>query len=146
MKINLDPVNHFQQEFGALETFERARDFMLEYACQIRMPLPDLAAKTFEIAKRSRKGKASLEERNEVSRKTWQHISEHNAWGDYSTPEYCIMRAMLFLIQDRLGPGESERVSEVVNWFLFYVNKFEDLSKAAPVLIGQYFGHQHRDI
>jgi hypothetical protein len=37
------------------------------------------------------------------------------------------MRALTTLVRDRLGPGENERISEVVHWFLRYVNQFEDL-------------------
>ena len=139
MNINLDLVDDFQHQYGEQKTFESALDFMFEYACQIRIALPPIAARTFEISKRSRQGTATPEERNKIVADTWKFISEQKAWGD-SSPEYCIMRGMAFLMQDEPGPGE-ERISELISWFLFYVNKFEDHSDNSAALIQRYFGH-----
>jgi hypothetical protein len=140
MNINLDPIDDFQRRYGQQKTFERAIDFMHEYACQIRTALPPLAARTFETAKRNRQGTATPEECKRVWYDTGKYISEHKAWGDHATPEYCIMRGMAFLVQDRPGPAE-ERISELVSWFLAYVNEFEDHSENAAALIQQHFPH-----
>jgi len=51
-RINWDLVDQFQQRFGWERTFKRARHFMAAYICQIRRPLPPLAAQGWGIAKR----------------------------------------------------------------------------------------------
>jgi hypothetical protein len=112
---------------------------MFEYVSQVQAPFPPIAARTFEIAKKVRQGTASFEERKGILADMWKHISEHKAWGDDTTPEYCVMRALGWLVRDRLGPGENEHISEVIDWFLFYVNKFEDHSESAAGLIQQHF-------
>lgn len=141
MEISWELVDHFQRSFGEQAAFDRAREFMFAYVSQLQTPLPTIAARTMDIARKFREGSATLDERNQVQADTWRYVSEQKAWGDSTTGEYCIMRALTVLVRDRLGPGE-EHISEVIDWFLFYVDKFENHSENAPVLIRQFFSDE----
>lgn len=138
MNIDWALIDAFQQRFGEQPAFERSRDFMFAYVSQVQKPLPPIAAETMKTARAFRAGTATLKERKKVIADTWKYISDHSAWGDSTTPEYCIMRALTGLLHDRLG--ENERLSEEIGWFVFYVNRFEDHSYTAKALIERFFG------
>jgi hypothetical protein len=67
----LDIVDRLQERFGEQAIFEKARDFMFEYASQIRAPLPPIAARLWEVAKKFKEGKLIADERNAVVGETW---------------------------------------------------------------------------
>jgi len=117
MKTNLDLVDGFQQRFGEKAAFARARDFMWAYISEVRAPLPPLAAKGLEVARKVREGTATLEERTGVLAEMWDYIVKHEGSRSSPAPECCIMRAISSLIRDHLGPGENEYASELVGWF-----------------------------
>lgn len=138
MSINWDLIDQFQKRFGAQKAFERARDFMFTYVSQIQAPLPPLANRAMEVARKFQEGHASIEERNNVQKAVWDYISERKAWRDTS-PEYCIIRLMTLLVRDTGGPGESDSITEMLRVYLWMSDKFEDHSDSAASLLEQFF-------
>jgi hypothetical protein len=137
-KSDWDLIDRYQQHFGEQAAFERAQSFMFAYLSQIKTPLPPLAAMGLEVAREFRNGKATEEDRAKALADIWNHIREKKAVSDTS-PKYLITRAVTWLLRERLAPGESEHISEVVNWFLYFVNQFEDHSNSAPILAQRFF-------
>lgn len=138
MEINWEIVDQFERERGHQIAIGRALEFYFAYFSLVRTALPKMACQTFEVAKKCRQGTATSEECKAVHADTWKYIREHKAWGDAS-PEYSVMRALLFLVPHPAGRGENEPLTELINWFLYFVNKFEDHSDSAPPLIEQFF-------
>jgi hypothetical protein len=112
MRIKLDLVDEFQQQFGQQFAFEKARDFMFEYISQIRSTLPPVAATAWEIVKKSRAGIVTPQERDQTIRHMWDYVNQCEAAGKRESPESGVTRALFFLLN---GPGE-EYVSEDLHW------------------------------
>ena len=143
-RINWDLVDQFQQRFGWERTFKRARHFMAAYICQIRRPLPPLAAQGWGIAKRFQEGTTTQEECTKSIAAMWEYINQHEGSVASPDPNGCIMRALMWLLRDdNLGSGEKEPIiSEEIHWFLFFAKKFEDHSDCASSLIEQHFSSE----
>lgn len=138
MEINWDIVDQFEREHGDQIAIATAREFYFAYFSLVRAALPPMARQAFEIAQKCKQGTATSEECKAVHIDTWKYVSEHKAWGDTS-PEYSLMRALLFLVPHPAGRGENEPLTELIDWFLYYVNQFEDHSDSAAALIEQFF-------
>ena len=115
---------------------------MFEYISCIRTKLPAAAAKGWEFAKKVRSGTANPDERAQVLAVMWDYIIRNEGPVTAPAPQCCITRAMNWLVRDLSGPGEDEYVSEVVHWFLFFANKFEDHSADAAELVQRCFSPQ----
>lgn len=137
MTVEWRLIDEFQQRYGAQAAFERARDFMFAYISQVQAPLPPLASHGMEVARKFRVGAATPEERTRAQAAVWEHISERHAWRDLS-PEYTIIRAVTLLVRDEVGPGE-ESITQLLREALYMVDKFEDHSDSASVLVQQFF-------
>jgi hypothetical protein len=144
MRIELDLVDEFQQHFGQQTAFEKARDFMFAYISHMRSVLPPAAAKGLEVAKRTLAGVTTPQERTQTLRDMWDYIVQCEASGKLPVPESSITRAITWLLQDELGPGE-EYISEVLHWFLYLANEFEDRSDIAAQLLRKVFASEQED-
>ena len=111
---------------------------MFAYISQIRSALPLAAAKGLEIAKKTRTGIATAKERTQTLRDMWDYVNQCEDAGNLSVPQASITRALTWLLRDELGHGE-EYISEVLNWFLYFANEFEDPSEIAEELVRKVF-------
>ena len=141
MRIKLDLVDEFQQQFGQQFAFEKARDFMFEYISQIRSTLPPVAATAWEVVKKSRAGIVTPQERDQTIRHMWDYVNQCEAPGKRESPESGVTRALFFLLN---GPGE-EYVSEDLHWFFYFANQFEDHSDVAEELLRKVFASEPGD-
>ena len=140
MTPNLHDIDTFQLRFGRKAAYESAFEFMFEYISRIRTKLPALTAHAWEIVKRVRSGTASTEERDRIITEMWHYINRNESLVAPGPPDCCIMRPIMFLVKDT--PREDEPVSEVVAWFLYFADKFEDHSADVAELVRRYFSSQ----
>ena len=140
MGMNLNLVDEFQQRFGQKVAYERAQQFMFAYISQIRRALPPAAARGLEVAKKIREGTVTSREREQAIKEIWNYVNAidpHNR----ELPESSITRIITWLLRDDLGPGE-EYVSEILNWVIYFANRFEDHSEIAEELLRKAFASE----
>jgi len=110
---------------------------MFAYISKVRAPLPSIAARNVFLGKKRLEGMATSDECAVAIKESWDYISEHKAMTDSKTPEFTMVRATMWLILDHWEPRD--HISEVLDWFLFMVNKFEDHSDVDEALIEKFF-------
>ena len=137
MTIDLSIVDEFEKRFGPSTASEKANRVMIDYISLIRAPLPKIAAEGLAAAKQFAHGLIGADEATSARVRCWKYLDEQKASTDLSTPQYCIVRAVICALYD---PRESsESVGETLDFFFRMANKFEDHSGDAVPLLRKRF-------
>lgn len=137
MNLDLQIVDEFEQRFGESAAHSRAQHFMLAYLSLMSQPLPEVAARNLDIARQFLNGSLLRESLFEARVSCWKYLDLRKASTDITKPEYCAIRAVICLLDDR--PGDGGDAVDLIDFFLDVANKFEDQSENADRLLRQSF-------
>src|SRR5215472_5330641 len=101
MATDLSLVNDFSKRCGQASAAHRAIDFMIAYLSYIKAPLPEIVRKGLGIAKQYRTGLVNADEMVQARVGCWEFLKDHHATTDFSTPKYCIVRAVICVLDER---------------------------------------------
>jgi hypothetical protein len=135
--IDLDRVDEFEQHFGRVAAFGRARDFMIDYFGKIRGPLPVVAAQGLAIARKFQNAEVGPDQLEKARVSCWSYLDERSASTDFTTPEHCAIRAAICFLYEE--PTQGGDAIDLVDWFLNLTNKFERPFDETAALLAVHF-------
>jgi hypothetical protein len=137
MNIDLNKVDEFEQQFGHVTAFGRARDFMIDYLGKLQTPLPAVAAEGLAIARKFQNAEVGPDQVEKARLSCWSYLNERSASTDFTTPEHCAIRAAISLLYVAPAPGDD--AIDLIDFFLNLADRFEPHSDDAVALLEKYF-------
>ncbi len=139
-KFSIRLIHEFEQRFGRDAAWKRACDLMIAYFSELKIVLPDMAARGLEDAVRYRHGEVGVDCLVNTRDAGWQHLKEQGALAVQKTPEQHLIRAVALLLSERDGPGEpNDNSSEVILSLWDVAHGFDSDPNRITSYIQRYF-------
>lgn len=137
--MNSDLINKIDKlvlEEGVATTWRRSIDFMIAYLSDLKSPLPDVAERGLNVARKVRIGHADASELERARIECWKYLSERSASTETTSPLYCGVRAVICVLWDNVPQGGD--VADLLDFFLLVANRFEDRSDMIEFLFQKF--------